>query len=154
TIIISGDLADTIAEIQFPNNIGLSCSVNQNVLTISNNTAWNFPNFVRSYFNTDPTAYNNCNPVSTEDVIRNQVFEVYPNPFDKQTEINTNNREIIYYNLYDLKGNQLSISKDYKLKKQNNTYLFTNKKLKGGIYILSGVFADKGQFNIKLSINK
>ncbi|MDD4216771.1 MAG: T9SS type A sorting domain-containing protein, partial [Bacteroidales bacterium] len=123
-----------------------------NALTITNNTAWNCPNFVRSYFNADSTAYN-CDLVSVEDVIRNQVFEVYPNPFDKQTEINTNNREIIYYKLYDLKGNQLSENKEYKFKQDDYNYIFTNKKLKGGIYILSGVFEDKGQFNIKLSIN-
>ncbi|MDD2386210.1 MAG: T9SS type A sorting domain-containing protein, partial [Bacteroidales bacterium] len=103
-------------------------------------------------FNTDSTAYN-CNQVTVEDVIRNQAFEVYPNPFDRETEIKTNNREIIYYNLYDLKGNQLSKNKDYKLRQNDDAYLFINKKLKGGIYLLSVVFADKGQFNIKLIIN-
>ena len=153
TIIMSGEFRENIGVIEHPNVRGIGCSVNENTFYISNNPGWNFPNFVRSYFNTDSTAYNNCNPVTVEDVIKNQAFEVYPNPFSKQAEINTNNREIIYYKLYDLKGNQLSENKEYKFKQDDYNYIFTNKKLKGGIYILSGVFEDKGQFNIKLSIN-
>ncbi|MDY0142267.1 MAG: hypothetical protein RBR97_10265 [Bacteroidales bacterium] len=153
TIIMSGEFMENIGEIEHPDVLGIGCSVNENAYYISNNPGWNFPNFVRSYFNTDSTAYNNCNPVSTADVIKNQAFEVFPNPFSKQTEINTNNREIIYYNLYDIKGNQLSKNKDYKLRQNDDAYLFINKKLKGGIYLLSVVFADKGQFNIKLIIN-
>ncbi|HNQ68100.1 MAG TPA: hypothetical protein PKN32_06970 [Bacteroidales bacterium] len=152
TIIIGGDLRENIGVIEHPDVLGIGCSVNENALTITNNTAWNFPNFVRSYFNTDSTAYN-CNQVSVDDVISNQTFEVYPNPFAKQAEIKTYNREIIYYNLYDLKGNQMTQNNDYKLRKTDDAYVFVNKKLNGGIYILSGVFADKEQFNIKLSVN-
>lgn len=152
TIIMTGEQIDTIGVIEYPNEQGLACSVNPNALTITNNTAWNCPNFICSYFNTDTTAYN-CNTSTTEQVIKNQRFKVFPNPLNKQATINTTGREIIYYNLYDLKGKQQTKNKAYKLKQQDNTYLFTNKKLKGGIYILSGVFADKGQFNIKLIIN-
>ncbi len=152
TILITGDLLNTVGLIQYPNNDGISCSVIPNALTITNNTAWNCPNFVRSYFNTDSTAYN-CDQVSVEDVIRNQAFEVYPNPFSKQTKIKTYSREITYYNLFDLKGNQLLKDNDYRLRKTDDAYVLINKKLKGGIYILSGMFTDKEQFNIKLNVN-
>jgi len=151
TIIMTGDQVDTIGVIEFPDEQGLACSVIPNALTITNNTAWNCPNFICSYFNTDTTAYN-CTQATAEQVIKNQRFKVYPNPLNKQATINTKGRKIVYYNLYDLKGNKQIENKQYKLKQQDNTYLFTNKKLKGGIYILSGVFADKGQFNIKLII--
>jgi hypothetical protein len=152
TIIMTGEQSDSVGVIEYPNNQGLACSVNPNALTITNNTAWNCPNFICSYFNTDTTAYN-CSQTTTEEVIKNQKFKVYPNPLNKQATIETKGREIIYCNLYNMKGKQLTKNKDYKLKQTDNTYLFTNKKLKGGIYILSGVFADKGQFNIKLIIN-
>ncbi|MGC9332231.1 MAG: hypothetical protein ACP5DZ_10220, partial [Bacteroidales bacterium] len=99
------------------------------------------------------SAYNNCTPVSDEEIIKNQRFYVHPNPIDRKAEINTHQRKIVYYNLYDLKGNQLSKNSDYKLRQNDDAYLFINKKLKGGMYLLSGVFADKGQFNIKLIIN-
>jgi len=152
TIIMTGEIADTIGVIEFPNEQGLACSVIPNALTITNNTAWNCPNFVRSYFNTDTTAYN-CNTQTVEQVIKKQRFKVYPNPLHKQATINTKGKKIIYYNLYDIKGKRQTKNKAYKLKQTDNSYLLTNKKLKGGIYILSGVFADKGQFNIKLIIN-
>jgi hypothetical protein len=152
TIIMSGEFRENIGVIEHPDVLGIGCSVNENGFYISNNPGWNFPNFVRSYFNTDSTAYN-CNQVSVDDVIKNQFIEVYPNPFDTETEINTNNREIIYYNLYDLKGNRMILNRDFKLRKTDDAYVFINKKLKGGIYILSGMFADKEQFNIKLNVN-
>ena len=152
TIIMTGEQSDSIGVIEYPNEQGLACSVNPNVLTITNNTAWNCPNFICSYFNTDTTVYN-CSQTTTEEVIKNQRFKVFPNPLNKQATIETKGRKIIYCNLYNIKGKQQRKNKDYKLKQQDNTYLFTNKKLKGGIYILSGVFADKGQFNIKLIIN-
>jgi hypothetical protein len=148
-----GDYVDNMGIIANPNVQGLGCSVDTTALEMSTNMGWNFPNFVRSYFNTDTSAYNNCTPFSDEEIIKNQRFEVHPNPLGRKAEINTHHRKIIYYNLYDLKGNQLSKDKDYKLRQNDDAYLFINKKLKGGMYLLSGVFADKGQFNIKLLIN-
>ena len=148
-----GDYVDNMGIIANPNVQGLGCSVDTTALEMSTNMGWNFPNFVRSYFNTDTSAYNNCTPVSDEEIIKNQRFEVHPNPLGRKAEINTHQRKIVYYNLYDLKGNQLSKNSDYKLRQNDDAYLFINKKLKGGMYLLSGVFADKGQFNIKLLIN-
>ena len=156
TIIISGEHAfdppeGYIGVIENPNVRGIGCSVNENAFYISRNPGWNFPNFVRSYFNTDSSVYN-CNTVTVEDVIKNQAFEIYPNPFSKQAEIKTYDKEIIYYDLFDLKGNKLLKDKDYKLRQIDNAYIFVNETLKEGIYILTCRFSDNKFFNLKLSV--
>lgn len=153
-IYFSRAYTDTIAIIHNPNANGIGCNFEDIGITLNGRNIQSFfPNFITSFFNSDTLEYN-CNSVTIEQIIRNQKFEAYPNPLNKSATINTFGKEILNYNLFDTKGKQLIKNEDYKLKRQDELYLFTNKKLKGGIYILSGVFADQGQFNIKLSINK
>ncbi|MDD4218464.1 MAG: hypothetical protein PHZ24_14155 [Bacteroidales bacterium] len=144
---------DTLAIIHNPNASGIACDFEDIGITLNGRNIQSFfPNFIVSFFNTDTVEYN-CHNVTIAEVIRNQKFEVYPNPLYEQATINTFCKEITSYNLFDTKGKQLIKDEDYKLKRQYDSYLFTNKKLTGGIYILTGLFADKDQFNIKIVIN-
>ncbi|MGC9332233.1 MAG: T9SS type A sorting domain-containing protein [Bacteroidales bacterium] len=150
-IIISGD-CDTISVIEQPNNQGTSCSVNTNVITLFNESKTKMPNFICSYFNDDTSAYN-CDTSTYKKSFSSVNLSIYPNPVQNKAIINTNGKAITQFSLFDITGKKID-NNQYLLKKNSNgKYMFNNLKLKGGMYLLSGVFADKGQFNIKIIIN-
>ncbi len=149
TIFFSRAYTDTLAIIHNPNASGIACDFENIGITLNGrNVITNFPNFITSFFNTDTTVY-----TKIKYSLKNKKNNVYPNPFNEKAVINTNSQIIKSFNLFNIKGIQMDNNKDYKLRQTDDAYLFINKKLKGGIYILSGVFANKEQFNIKLIIN-
>jgi len=138
---------DTLGIISNPNAYGLACGVDDAAIPLSRTCYTTLPNFISSYFNSDSTAY----ATNVEQIQEKQQYEVYPNPFNTETNINTANKTIEQYSLYDSKGS--TISKDFfQLKKLDNSYLFTNKKLKGSLYFLTGTFSNKEVFSIQLLI--
>ncbi len=138
---------DTLGIINNPNSYGLTCGVNYAAIPLTRTCYTTLPNFISSYFNSDSTAY----ATNVEQIQEKQQYEVYPNPFNTETNINTANKTIEQYNLYDSKGS--TMSKDFfQLKKTDNSYLFTNNKLKGGLYFLNGTFTNKEVFSIQLLI--
>jgi hypothetical protein len=149
TIFFSRAYTDTLAIIHNPNASGIACDFEDIGITLNGRNIQSvFPNFITSFFNTDTTVY-----TTIKYSVKNQKNNVYPNPFNEKAVINTNSQIIKSFNLFNIKGIQMDNNKDYKLRQTDDAYLFINKKLKGGIYILSGVFANKEQFNIKIIIN-
>ncbi|MDD3860469.1 MAG: T9SS type A sorting domain-containing protein [Bacteroidales bacterium] len=150
-IIISGE-CDTVSVIEQPNNQGTSCSVNTNVLTLSNTCGCNLPNFIRSYFNADTSSYN-CDTATYIKKYSDKNVSVYPNPLNSNAIVNTNGKIIKRFALFDLTGKIIDFNQYQFEIVSNHKYMFNNFNLKGGIYFLNVQFENGELFKVKLIIN-